>query len=113
MRHVVIAGFALLAACNTAPEVDNKGALVNEEVPDKALAAQPVTLKAADGVTVYGTYYPASEPKALILLFHQAGSSSGEYAAIAPRLARAGYSSLAIDQRVGGNLYGPNRTMAG
>jgi dienelactone hydrolase len=46
-------------------------------------------------------------------LFHQAGSSSAEYAQIAPRLARAGFESLAIDQRVGGNLFGPNRTMAG
>jgi len=32
---------------------------------------------------------------------------------IAPRLQREGYAVLAIDQRVGGGLYGPNRTMAG
>jgi len=113
MRRFVIAGFALLAACNPAPKVDNKNAEINESAPARPLAPQPVTLKAVDGVTVYGTFYPASEPKALILLFHQAGSSSGEYATIAPRLAQAGYESLAIDQRAGGNLYGVNRTMAG
>lgn len=113
MRLWVLAGISLLAACQGAPTVDNQDALVNESVAVKAQAPQPVELKAIDGVTVFGTYYPVGQPKALILLFHQAGSSSGEYAAIAPRLQREGFAALAIDQRVGGDLYGPNRTMAG
>ncbi|THD35320.1 MAG: alpha/beta hydrolase [Sphingomonas sp.] len=114
MRLWILAGASLLAACNGGkPEVENQQSLVNEGAAKPAPAPQPVTLTAIDGVTVYGTYYPAAEPKALILLFHQAGSSSGEYADIAPRLARAGYSALAIDQRIGGNLYGANRTMVG
>jgi dienelactone hydrolase len=112
MRRFVIASAIVLAACQGAPKVDNEQALVNESEPAKALAPQPVELKAPDGVTVYGTYYPATAPRALILLFHQAGSSSGEYADIAPRLQREGFAALAIDQRVGGNLYGANRTMA-
>jgi dienelactone hydrolase len=73
----------------------------------------PISFKADDGVTVHGNYYRAPKPKALILLFHQAGSSKGEYASIAPRLVDAGYSALAIDQRSGGSLYGPNETAAG
>ncbi len=112
MRLLILAGAAALAACNPGPKVDNKDALVNESESAKAVAPQPVELKAPDGVTVYGTYYPATAPKALILLFHQAGSSSGEYADIAPRLQREGFAALAIDQRVGGGLYGVNRTMA-
>lgn len=75
-------------------------------------AAQPITLMTDDGVKVFGTYYPAAHPRALILLFHQAGSSAGEYATIAPRLVAAGYSALAIDQRSGGSLFGANRTAA-
>jgi alpha-beta hydrolase superfamily lysophospholipase len=75
-----------------------------------AAAAEPMTLKAADGVTIYGRFYKAAKPKALILLFHQAGSSKDEYATIAPRLVEAGYSALAIDQRAGGSLYGKNET---
>ncbi|MEO5494741.1 MAG: alpha/beta hydrolase [Sphingomonas sp.] len=101
-----------MSACHVAPQVDNQQALVNESETAKPLAPQPVELKAPDGLTVYGTYYPATAPKALILLFHQAGSSSGEYADIAPRLQREGFAALAIDQRVGGDLYGANRTMA-
>ncbi|MDR6294621.1 MULTISPECIES: alpha/beta hydrolase [Inquilinus] len=75
--------------------------------------ATPLTFQASDGVTVHARYYPAATPKALILLFHQAGSSKDEYATIAPRLAAAGYSALAVDQRSGGSLFGVNETAAG
>jgi dienelactone hydrolase len=72
----------------------------------QAAATTAITLTAKDGVKVFGTYYAAPAPKALILLFHQAGSNKTEYASIAPRLAKAGYSSLAIDQRSGGKDFG-------
>lgn len=75
--------------------------------------ATPMTFKARDGVVVHGNYFQAEHPKALILLFHQAGSSKDEYTTIAPRLVQAGYSALAIDQRSGGDLFGPNETAAG
>jgi len=70
----------------------------------------PVTLQARDGVSISGQVYEAKQPKAVILLFHQAGSSKAEYATIAPRLANAGYTALAIDQRSGGSLFGANQT---
>ncbi len=73
----------------------------------------PVTFRAADGLTVHGIAYKAAHPRALVLLFHQAGSSKDEYATIAPRLAAAGYSALAIDQRSGGPMFGANETAAG
>lgn len=76
-----------------------------------AIAVSNVTFKASDGVLIYGKYYRAASPKALILLFHQAGSSKDEYQTIAPRLAAAGYSALATDQRSGGDMYGPNQTV--
>jgi dienelactone hydrolase len=65
-----------------------------------------ILLTAKDGVKVFGTYYQASQPKALILLFHQADSNKNEYATIAPRLAAEGYSAMAIDQRSGGKNFG-------
>jgi predicted alpha/beta hydrolase len=90
-------------ACNakTAPSNEPAAALAQGEA---------VRLKAADGVTVYGSLYKAEKPKAQILLFHQAGSSKDEYATIAPQLVLAGYNALAIDQRSGGGLYGTNET---
>lgn len=77
-----------------------------------AAQATPVTLTAHDGVTIYGEYTapPKGSDKPLIVLFHQAHSSSAEYAPIQPKLLELGYGSLAIDQRSGGPLYGENRT---
>jgi dienelactone hydrolase len=113
-RLIACAGLALLGACHgTGPTVDNAQVLA-KPVDIATTVPQQVELKTADGVTVYGTYYPTPhQPKAIILLFHQAGSSKGEYAGIAPQLVHAGYAALAIDQRSGGDLYGPNRTAAG
>lgn len=71
-----------------------------------AATAEPVTLTAADGVQIFADWYQADQPKALILLFHQAGSNRSEYATIAPRLVHEGYSALAIDQRSGGERFG-------
>jgi dienelactone hydrolase len=109
-----IAALAILTGCHKpAPKVDNEQSLINESAAVKDHAAEAVTLTAPDGVTVYGTYYPSGNARALILLFHQAGSSKDEYVSIAPQLQRAGFAALAIDQRVGGGLYGHNQTMAG
>ena len=104
MRFLLAASLILAAgACNAKPPTSN-------DVTTALAPSEAVTLKAADGVTVYGRLYKAAKPKALILLFHQAGSSKDEYATIAPRLVAAGYSALAIDQRAGGGLYGTNET---
>ncbi|PNY81293.1 alpha/beta hydrolase [Deinococcus koreensis] len=77
-----------------------------------ALAApQPVTLKASDGVPVYGQHTAVPRPRGVLLLFHQADSNLHEYDPVAARLAREGYASLAIDQRLGGGMFGAvNRT---
>lgn len=79
-----------------------------------AARAEPLQLTAADGVKVYGELSRASGAKPpVILAFHQAGSSSAEYAPIAPRLVQAGFTVLAIDQRSGGGAFGgSNRTAA-
>lgn len=80
--------------------------------------AQPVTLKAADGVAVFGEIWtapdrPDGRKPPVIIAFHQAGSNHGEYAPIAPRLVAAGFTVLAIDQRAGGDLFGErNRTVS-
>lgn len=73
---------------------------------------QGVKLLAVDQVSISALVYEAPKPKAIVLLFHQANSSKAEYATIAPKLAGSGYTSLAIDQRSGGSLFGPNETVA-
>ncbi|MES2056749.1 MAG: alpha/beta hydrolase [Pseudomonadota bacterium] len=102
MRRMMVIAAMTLAACNVQPTGGNAA--------QGASQASPVTIKADDGVTVFSRLYKTAQPKALILLFHQAGSGKGEYATIAPRLNAAGYDALAIDQRSGGGLFGENET---
>jgi pimeloyl-ACP methyl ester carboxylesterase len=51
-------------------------------------------------------YEPATKSSTLILLFHQAGWSRGEYREIAPKLVGLGYRVMAVDQRSGKGVNG-------
>lgn len=92
-----------LAGCDRAPGTDAG--------IGPALPREPNMLKTYDGTSIAGWLYKAAKPKAVILLFHQAGSSKDEYGTIAPRLAAMGYTAYAIDQRSGGDLFGDNSTV--
>lgn len=76
--------------------------------------AEPVSFDAKDGVKIYGDFRRAEgQSRATILLFHMAGSNKSEYAPLAPILNKAGFTTLAIDQRSGGDLWGDvNETAA-
>ncbi len=59
------------------------------------------------GIQGRADVYPAeSDSATLIVLFHQAGWSRGEYREIAPKLVKAGYRVMAVDQRSGGAVNG-------
>lgn len=73
--------------------------------------AEPVTFAAADGVTVHGDYQ-GDGAGSIIVLFHQAGSNLHEYDPIAADLNAAGFDTLAIDQRSGGQAYGADNQTA-
>ena len=108
LSHALALGALIAGGCHAAQKSEPE--CRDGACADRSEVAQPVTLPASDGVKVYGLFYQARQPKALVLLFHQAGSSKDEYATIAPRLQQAGYSALAIDQRSGGSMYGTNET---
>ena len=93
------------------------GSAVDPARPDETLPAEAqaraVTFMAADGVTVFGNFRPVPDARALIVLCHQGGANRAEFRTIAPRLVAAGFSTLAIDQRSGGTMFGgANRTVA-
>ena len=69
---------------------------------------ETVTFEAADGLAVTADLYLAHEdPQApLIILFHQAGWSRGEYRETAPKLNAMGFNCIAVDQRSGGEVNG-------
>ncbi|RRO21925.1 alpha/beta fold hydrolase [Flavobacteriaceae bacterium 14752] len=57
-----------------------------------------------DGLKISARLYQAQSDAQPILLCHQARFNKQEYADIAPRLREMGYTSLAIDQRSGGDF---------
>ncbi len=72
-----------------------------------------VSFHTSDSVTVFGTFYKRDKQFPTILLFHQGGSNAtAEYRTIIPMLAEHNLNILAIDQRVGGQIYGSyNKTI--
>jgi dienelactone hydrolase len=71
-----------------------------------------VDFPTAGGIKARADVYESkSSSPTLILLFHQAGSSRGEYREIAPKLVELGYRVMAVDQRSGGAVNRvPNET---
>jgi len=73
-----------------------------------ASGSETVTFPSEDGLLItadiHAPYKNGEAP--IIVLFHQAGWSRGEYTEIAPWLNTLGYNCMAIDQRSGGNVRG-------
>ena len=70
-----------------------------------------VSFLASDGLEVTADLYVGNPVSHYIILFHQAGSSRGEFQDIAPRFQKMGYNVLAVDLRSGSNMnYVNNQT---
>lgn len=66
-----------------------------------------VTFPSEDGLKMTADVYAAKHPDAaVIVLFHQARWSRGEYRDIAPKLGAMGFSCIAVDQRSGTSVNG-------
>ena len=77
-------------------------------------AGETVTFLSKDGLLITADIHaPHQNSKApMIVLFHQAGSSRGEYAEIAPWLNGLGYNCMAVDQRSGEVMRGVDNETA-
>jgi dienelactone hydrolase len=83
------------------------GALLALLLPALACAGEPVTLRSADQVEIFGTLTRAAPHNdKVLLLFHQARASRHEYDSLIGTFNQLGYDTLAIDQRSGGDLFG-------
>ncbi|MCZ6520126.1 MAG: dienelactone hydrolase family protein [Bacteroidetes bacterium] len=71
-----------------------------------------LTFKSSDGVSISADLYQMHLDSApMIILFHQAGWSRGEYLEIAPKLNHKGFNCIAVDQRSGNQVNNiPNQT---
>ncbi len=72
---------------------------------DANFTGKEISFPSEDGLKITADLYLNQNAKApLIILFHQAGYSRGEYRPIAPMLNEMGFSCLAIDQRSGAGV---------
>jgi dienelactone hydrolase len=72
-----------------------------------------VNFPSKDGLSITADLYGAAEEAPYVLLFHQAGSSRGEFPEIARRIVKLGYNCLAVDLRSGDEInYIKNETAA-
>jgi len=68
-------------------------------------ASELVRFQASDGVTVTADLNtPDTDYSTILVLYHMARASRGEYRDIAKRLNDLGYATLAVDQRSGGKF---------
>jgi pimeloyl-ACP methyl ester carboxylesterase len=68
---------------------------------------ETVDFPTTDGIEARADFYGDKQsPAPLIVAFHQAGWSRGEYREIAPKLVGMGYRVLAVDQRSGRGVNG-------
>nr|WP_299072886.1 hypothetical protein [uncultured Allomuricauda sp.] len=76
-------------------------------------SVEEISFVTSDGIKIYGDLYEIDKTSTVILLFHQGGSNArAEYGSIIPKLVDKGFNILAIDQRMGGQIYGNyNRTL--
>lgn len=113
IRPLLVLAFASLslASCGKSNDPPTDLLADNSEA-ELAAAAETVIIGTKDGKKIFADHVPVAHARATIVLFHQAGSSAYEYRDIAHRLNQWGYSTLAVDQRSGGNLFGPNRTVS-
>lgn len=79
-----------------------------------AIDSKTITFPSLDGLEITADAYISHSDKntPLILLFHQAGWSRGEYLEIAPKLNSMGFNCIAVDQRSGKAINGVSNETA-
>lgn len=73
---------------------------------------ETLSFSSEGGVTIQADVYAPKDATALIILYHQAGWSRGEYREIAPKLAALGYRVMAVDARSGNAVNGVSNEAA-
>lgn len=92
----LVSAMLATSACQAQPQEQKAPA------PPTQISTVEVLIPTTNGKPIPATYTAVNNPKALILLFHQAGSNRSEYTDITPRLNKEGYATLAVDQGKGG-----------
>ncbi|WP_028123458.1 alpha/beta hydrolase family protein [Epilithonimonas tenax] len=88
--------------CNCSPKASLSDHHSSEILNIKHHIYKTVHFSTSDGLTVFADYYSGKNGRGpVIILYHQAGFSRGEFRNIAPRLVGLGFNILAVDLRSG------------
>jgi dienelactone hydrolase len=91
----------VLSSCSKTESNSDSGLSEELSTEEEAAGSKEVVFSAPDGLSITADYYPNKKAEKVVLLFHQAEFSRGEYKDIAPRLVEKGYACLAVDLRSG------------
>lgn len=81
--------------------------IISNCAESQEFSGKTIQLKSADNIVINADIYVSNNDAApVLLLFHQAGYSRGEYRPIAPKLNELGFTCIAIDQRSGKEVNG-------
>jgi alpha-beta hydrolase superfamily lysophospholipase len=80
--------------------------------PPARAASRPLTLTAADGVTIAADLYEAPPPSSAVVLVHVLGGTRADWRVVAERLQAEGMTALAIDLRGHGGSTGSSAPSA-
>lgn len=106
-KIIVLLALHISSVCLFAQGSDKKDVVDIDAKERSAFSGKTLTIQSADGLNITGDLYETGDTQSpVILLFHQAGYSRGEYRQIAPRLNELGFTCLAIDQRSGNAING-------
>ncbi len=80
---------------------------LNAQNDTASFTGEKISFSSGDGIKVTADLYMTADSKApMIILYHQAGYSRGEYREIAPKLNALGFNCMAVDQRAGDSVNG-------
>ncbi len=98
------------AASELGGSVSEPGPTVPADTPVPQTPGEPteMTVEAADGLTLYSTFYPSwgTGPWPAVILLHMNGHQRGDWDLFARQLAEKGYAALAVDMRGHGQTGG-------
>ena len=104
-RNALLAEFT--ERCTTPPAERDHGKLSPAATAAKALTTLPVSLCNPEGLTLRGRYYPTTNPKRLLILFHGLHSAwYRDFGAAIPFFHANGCDLLLVDQRCHGESEG-------
>ncbi|MCF8302020.1 MAG: alpha/beta hydrolase [Bacteroidales bacterium] len=99
---LLVSTFILIHSCDFRKKQEQE----RPEKTSKEITPERITFKSNDNLLITAHLYENSKNNPVMILCHQAGYNKMEYAKIAQKLVKKGFTCLALDQRSGGSLKG-------